>query len=411
MKYTNAIVWDHRGRVSKGGKGQVEIRITYNRKSYHFGTGIKVHKSELVAGQIINCPGADELNKRVSLIYIKVLACVNEAIDSGAEINTEEIRKQVWKMVESNSDEPTLLDWIEDQIPKLNIKDGTKKHYYTLLTRMKEYNRLRRWQDVTIEGIVNFDTWLHTLTEKENEMGAKALGRLSKGLSDQTIYNYHKNLKVLLRRAFLFDKIEINPYEKLKGHFNRGEVESIEYLTESEMQAIMRLDIDDGSMLSKSRDLFVFQMWTGLAYSDSQAFDMSQYKKVNGKWVNIGERIKTGVPYVSVLLPPVVEVLEKYGWKTPQIENHVYNRMLKAIGEMAKINTKLHSHLARHSFATYMLSQGTRIENVGKMLGQTNIRTTQRYAKVLAQDVRDDFDKIAAKMATPSEPKKNERKK
>ena len=163
-------------------------------------------------------------------------------------------------------------------------------------------------------------------------------------------------------------------------------------------------------MLFRS-DLFVFQMWTGLAYSDAQSFDISQYKKVNGKWVNIGERIKTGVPYVSVLLPPVVDVLEKYGWKTPQIENHVYNRMLKAIGEMAKIGTKLHSHLARHSFATYMLSQGTRIENVGKMLGQKNIRTTQRYAKVLAQDVRNDFDKIAAQMTQSSEQKKKRKKK
>ena len=398
MKYTNAIVWDHRGRVPLGGKGQVEIRITIDRKSYHFGTGIRVHKSEFVAGRIINCPGADELNKRVGIIYTKVLACVNEAIENGAEINTEDIRRKVWKMVESYSDEPTLLNWIEEQIPKLNIKEGTKKHYRTLLTRMKEYNQLRQWRDVTIESIVNFDAWLHTLTNEENEMGAMALGRLDKGLSDQTIYNYHKNLKALLRRAFLFNKIESNPYDKLKGHFKRGEKESVEYLTIDEMQAVMNLKLSENSTLTRSRDLFVFQMWTGLSYSDAQAFNINQYKQVDGKWVNIGERIKTGVPYVSVLLPPVVEVLEKYGWETPQIENHVYNRMLKAIGEMAGIGTKLHSHLARHSFATYMLSQGARIEHVGKMLGQKNIRTTQRYAKVLAQDVRDDFDKIAAQM-------------
>ena len=398
MKYTNAIVWDHRGRVPKGGKGQVEIRITIDRKSYHFGTGIRVHKSEFVAGRIINCPGADELNKRVGIIYTKVLACVNEAIENGAEINTEDIRRKVWKMVESYSDEPTLLNWIDEQIPKLNIKEGTKKHYRTLLTRMKEYNQLRQWRDVTIESIVNFDAWLHTLTNEENEMGAMALGRLDKGLSDQTIYNYHKNLKALLRRAFLFNKIESNPYDKLKGHFKRGEKESVEYLTIDEMQAVMNLKLSENSTLTRSRDLFVFQMWTGLSYSDAQAFNINQYKQVDGKWVNIGERIKTGVPYVSVLLPPVVDVLQKYGWETPQIENHVYNRMLKAIGEMAGIGTKLHSHLARHSFATYMLSQGARIEHVGKMLGQKNIRTTQRYAKVLAQDVRDDFDKIAAQM-------------
>jgi hypothetical protein len=58
---------------------------------------------------------------------------------------------------------------------------------------------------------------------------------------------------------------------------------------------------------------------------------------VKGKWLNVGERIKTGVPYVSQLLPPVVDVLKKYDWNTPKVENHVYNRTLKAIGAMAKI--------------------------------------------------------------------------
>ena len=71
--------------------------------------------------------------------------------------------------------------------------------------------------------------------------------------------------------------------------------------------------------------------------------------------------------------------------------------MLKAIGEMAQIKTRLHSHLARHTFATYMLSNEVPIERVGRMLGQKNVRTTQRYAKVLAQDVHDEFDKVAKK--------------
>jgi site-specific recombinase XerD len=94
----------------------------------------------------------------------------------------------------------------------------------------------------------------------------------------------------------------------------------------------------------------------------------------------------------------VVEVLERNDWQTPKIENHVYNRMLKAIGEMAGIKIKLHSHLARHSFATFMLSNDVPIERVGKMLGQKSIRTTQRYAKTLAQDVHDDYDMVARKL-------------
>ena len=398
MKYTNAIVWDHRGRVPKGGLGQVEVRITFNRKSYHFSTGVKCRKSELVAGQIINCPGADELNKRVSIIYSKVLACVNDAIDGDGVIDTVAIRKKVWKLIEVHSDEPTFLNWVEIQIPKLDVREGTRKHYDTLMLRLTEYNKMRRWQDVTVENIVDFDYWLHQLKPKANDEGAKAHGRLSNGLSDGTIWNYHKNLKSILKRACNFDKIDKNPYDKLQGQFSRGYKENIEYLTEDEMTTIMNLKISDDSMLSRCRDLFVFQMWTGLSYSDTQAFDISLYKKVKGKWIYTGERIKTGVPYISQLLPPVVEVLERYEWQTPKIENHVYNRMLKAIGEMAGIKTKLHSHLARHSFATFMLRNEVPIERVGKMLGQKSIRTTQRYAKVIAQDVHDDFDKVAKKM-------------
>ena len=72
--------------------------------------------------------------------------------------------------------------------------------------------------------------------------------------------------------------------------------------------------------------------------------------------------------------------------------------MLKALGIMAGIKTPLHSHLARHTFATWMLTNGARFENVGRMLGHKNITQTQRYAKVLAQSVHDDFDMVAEQM-------------
>jgi integrase len=391
--YTISIIHDHRHRASGNKPGQLEIRVTYQRKSIYIGTGIRVHKNEFVAGRIVGVLGAKSLNERLGIIFQKVNDEINACISEGCEISSEDIRKKVWQIVEANSDEPTFLNWLAEQIPLLKIKEGTKKHYVTLQSRLDEYGKMQRWQDISIENIVMFDAWLHALRPAGD--GAVAFGRLGEGLSDAAIYNYHKCLKALLRRADMFGKIERNPYERLRGQFNRGDKENVEYLTEDEMQTIMRLELSEGSLLAKCRDLFVFQMWTGLSYSDAQAFDIISYKQVDGKWLNVGERIKTGVPYVSQLLPPVVDVLKKYDWQTPKIENHVYNRMLKAIGEMAGIETKLHSHLARHSFATYMLSKGTRIEHVGKMLGQSNIKTTQRYAKVLAKDVHEDFDKVA----------------
>ena len=397
MKITNAIIWDRRHRATAGGEGQLEIRVTFERKSHYIGTGIKVRKNEFMAGQIINRPDAKELNERLIIIYKKVLACVNACMETGETFTTESINRSVWSLIEAN-DGPVFLNWIDAQIPKLDLKDSTRKRYRFLLNRLTEYGKMTQWSDVTVEGIMDFDAWLRSLKSTAEDGEATAKGRIGEGLSDGAVYNYHKCLKAMIRRAHSFDKISDNPYEKLHGKIKRGDRENVEYLTEDEMQAIENLELPTGSKMDQCRDLFVFQMWTGLAYSDAEAFDISQYKKVGNKWINTGERIKTGVPYISQLLPPVVKVLQKYDWHVPQIDNAQYNRTLKYIGMAAGIYTPLHSHLARHSFATYMLSQGTRIENVGKMLGQTNIRTTQRYAKVLAKDVHDDFDKIEKKL-------------
>ena len=112
----------------------------------------------------------------------------------------------------------------------------------------------------------------------------------------------------------------------------------------------------------------------------------------------VGSRIKTGQPFVNQLLPPAVEVLKKYGMSVPKLSNQVYNRELKVVGKAISLNIKLHTHLARHTFATFMLRNGVKIENLSKMLGHSNIRTTQRYAKVLAESVHEDYDMIEKKL-------------
>jgi site-specific recombinase XerD len=78
---------------------------------------------------------------------------------------------------------------------------------------------------------------------------------------------------------------------------------------------------------------------------------------------------------------------------------------------MTGIKTKLHSHLARHTFATFMLDKGVPIEHVSKMLGHTNITQTQRYAKVKPKAIYDDFDRVATMLAKATEPTKRKKKK
>ena len=170
------------------------------------------------------------------------------------------------------------------------------------------------------------------------------------------------------------------------------------------MKLILNTRPVPGTQMETVRDLFVFQMYTGMSYSDMQAFDIKQYKeevvrdKISGektkRFVYRGERVKTGVPYVSVLLPPVVDVLERHGWQVPKMPNQKYNCLLKTFGAVIGIEG-MHSHLARHTFATYMLSKDVKVQNVMRMLGHRKIEQTMRYAKVLAKDLQSDFEKIA----------------
>lgn len=58
-------------------------------------------------------------------------------------------------------------------------------------------------------------------------------------------------------------------------------------------------------------------------------------------------------------------------------------------------------HLARHTFATTItLANGVPIESVSKMLGHTDIRTTQIYAKVIDTKLSNDMELLAQKINT-----------
>lgn len=393
---TTKIIFDRKKQAGKDGDGILEIRITHARKSIYISTGIHVRAREWKVGRIVNRPDSDILNKRLVTIYEKVSSEADKCIKSSIPLSTETIKRRVYDVKDELSDEPLFLKWVETQISMLNVSPGTRKQYKTVLTRLTEFGQIGRWFDITAENISNFDAWLHQRRKKSGE-----------AIIDAAVYKYHRCLKALLNRAVTFGKIERNPYERLRGQIKRGEKENVEYLTESEMKAIENLDVNGDETMEISKDIFIFQLYTGLSYSDAQNFDFGKYKEVDGKWINTGERIKTGVPYVSSLLPPALNVLKKYDYRIPQIENHIYNRALKSIGVMAKISTPLHSHLARHTFATWMLRNGAKIENVSRMLGHTNIRQTQRYAKVLAESVHEEFDKVAAKMAKPEKKRKN----
>jgi integrase len=355
-----------------------------------------VRKSEFKAETIVNRPDADALRARLNILYKKIEAEINAAIDDGRQIDVADIKRRAWVLMADESS-TSFLEWCREQLEQLTHSEGTLKHYQTMLSRLQDFDTIRRWQDLTIENIYKWDAYLHKINKPQSDADIKA-GKQMENISEASIYNYHKCLKALLNRAVLFDRLQQNPYDRLKGKFKRGDRERIDFLTDEEMAAFESLHPVSGSKMAMARDLFVFQLYTGLAYSDTQNFDISDYKLIDGTWKNTGERIKTGVAYTSQLLPPVVAILEKYNWQVPRLDNSDYNLCLKALGMACGIERPLHSHMARHTFATWMLRHGVPIEHVSKMLGHTNITQTQRYAKIVAADIHDDFDRIAEEL-------------
>ena len=391
------IVFDHRCRTMKGKEGPLELRVIIDRRPYYIGTGVRVRASEFRYGKVVGRDDADTLNGRLNALVDAAHVEITRCIQNKLPIDVACIRRKLYGQDEKEEFEVSFLEWIKAEIFQIRVKAGTLKHYKTLFDRLCQFGKIVEWKDLTTANIYKWDAWLHTLKKDQRDSDKKA-GRTEEFLSDAAVYNYHKCLKAILNRAVLVELLEQNPYDKLKGKFSRGDQENLEFLTDDEVEAFMNIKPTTGSSLDISRDLFVVQLYTGMSFSDMQAFNIKDYQLVDGKWMNVGRRVKTGVTYVNQLLPPVVEVLEKYKMQVPKIDNSTYNKCLKMLGVAAGIEKKMHSHLARHTFATWMLRNDVRIEHVSKMLGHKNIVTTQRYAKVLAQDVRKDFDMIEEKL-------------
>ena len=206
--------------------------------------------------------------------------------------------------------------------------------------------------------------------------------------------NYHKDIKALLGRALKFGLITTNPYDRMKGEIKRGDRETVEFLTDAERGRIESMTMNDGSVLATVRDMFIFQCYTGMAYSDMMRFSLDKCQLIGDRLTYSAPRVKTGVVFYIRMLPKAIEVAEKYGGRMPNLADQVCNSNLKTIANATGITKRLTTHVGRHTFATWMLRNGVPIEKVSKMLGHRRITQTQRYAKVLAEDVYKEFDKV-----------------
>ena len=392
-----AIIYNHRGRFGKDGTAPIEVRVTVGRRAYYINTGVSVRVREWKFGQVVNRQDSEDLNDRVGIMLSRVDGVINEHLKTGteADIDFEELRKRVKspdkrRRVEDADD---MLAWMENEVARLGHSKGTISHYGTLLARLAEYGQLRRWSDLSVESISRWDEWLHTIKKRQSNVEIK-MKIPAKNISQGAVHNYHKNMRALLGRALKFGIIQSSPYERMRGDIERGDVETVGFLTDEERDRIEALELTEGHVIAAARDMFVFQCYTGMAYADMMAFRLDNCRKSGDVLTYSAPRVKTGVWFYIQILPKALAIAEKYGGSMPSVCNEVFNRKLKDIAKMAGITKKLTTHVGRHTFATWALRNGVPIERLAKMLGHTKITQTQRYAKVLATDVYAEFDKL-----------------
>ena len=184
-----------------------------------------------------------------------------------------------------------------------------------------------------------------------------------------------------------------NPFAQYRVNQN---IKDRIYLTEDEIKTMMTHEFAN-SKLAYIRDLFVFASFTALSFVDIKELTTDDIVDVNGeKWI-LSKRHKTKVPFQVKLLDIPLLIIKRY---EPFQENKFifpnlnYWSICKPLKKMileCGIEKSISFHVARHSFATLALGKGMPIESVSKILGHTNIVTTQKYAKVTTEKIDKDL--------------------
>ena len=379
-----------KAKLLKNGEAPICMRITVNKRvaEVMIKRSIPVdlwnQKKECSKGKDLV---ATELNHYINTIRAKVLQIHREL-----EIDNKPITADIIKDCFYGRDkvQRSLLEVYAEHNEKCRALIGkeytesTVTKFDTSINRLKEYIRSCYHRDdimlAELDGqfIRDFDFWLKTKKHCQNNSALKHL----------------KNLKKIVRIALANDWIKKDPFYGI--HFKQEEV-NVEFLSREELDILMNKKFTI-KRLEQVRDIFVFCCFTALAFVDVQQLSREHLIKDNNGalWIRKARQKTNQMCNIPVLSIPQ-RILRKYednaecikkGVLLPVISNQRMNAYLKEIADLCGITKRLTTHVARHTAATVVfLANDVSMENVSKILGHSNIRMTQHYAKVLDSSI------------------------
>lgn len=368
-----ALVYDRKSVSSPKKEGIIEVRITHNRKQRYISTGIKVLPNQWRKNAVVNRTDSTQLNQYINSLLTNIQQVICEMSHAGC-IDISLISGRLQKKEEISFFEFCLQ---RAEIRKYGKKKDSQERYDRFLRLFAKWGRIRTFEDITENNIIKYDRYLDS----------QRLKPYSKW------NNYHRFLNSFIIDAIKEGYLTRNPYNWL--NIDRTQDTSLrKYLTPEEFHRIKVVELPTIS-LERVRDLFVFQTYTCLSYTDLRDFDASEITEVKGMKVYMGNRQKTRKNFTIPLLKEPLEILEKYNGKLPVISNVKYNEYLKLVAQAAGIDKPLSTHWARHTGATLLLNEGIDMRIVSKICGHSSTKITEQvYAKLLDETVVDAISRI-----------------
>ena len=371
----------NRKKQPKGGPVQFEVVFSRTERIY-FSPGVSVEKKYW--DQKTNSVKPDHpdhmfLNSKIENMRKRLLKIAVTYNESGKTLTPDLFRLEMEKAPTTKVFNEFLEDNIRIDGPTL--KESTYKRYSYFLAKFNAFRRVL-FTDLTPDFIRQYHNYL------------------LKNMTASSTSKHHKALSKYIKRAVNAKLIEESPYKDFKiPTANRRMI----FLTNEELERIREKKLTINRLI-EIRDMFLFMCNTGMEYRDLMALTWEDVQVIDGNKFIVKPRIKVTTETQAIpLLPEADQIIEKYandsktGLIFPKRSNQKINSYLKEIGDLCEITKPLTTIIARHTFATLMLTKGIPLETVSHILGHSNTKTTRIYAKLITSKISADFERLNVK--------------
>ena len=384
--------------LNKSGKAGIMVRLTVNGDMVQFSSKLDIEPAlwDTKAGKAIgNSVKARKMNSMLDDIRTALNNHYRYVESRDSFVTAEKVRNA---FLGYEVRQQTLLELFKQHNEDASKLNGISKAPATLVKYDRTYRRLEEFMKAKYKVS---DIALREIDHKfvtDFEFHLRTVSRCNENTTGKFMQIFRKIVLIAKNNGW----ITIDPFANYHIHMkavDRG------YLTEQELERILQKDFDS-RRLEQVRDVFIFSCFTGLSYVDVRNLTKENVvTSFDGKlWLQL-HRQKTSTAVSLPLLKTPLAILKKYEDKLPDgrllpvSSNQKLNSYLKEIADVCGIKKNLTFHLARHTFATTTtLAKGVPIETVSKMLGHTNIKTTQIYARITNDKIREDMEMLAGKL-------------